>query len=362
MVSPPRIVFIAAAFGVALPNCAGENLELDWREPADAGTGQCSPVNNNAADGSAPDADSGTVQTGFACPGTCVPWDPVGEWDGPALLWQGNKAEAPPCPPYATSIRYRGNVGLMAPADCVPCTCGPPTGSCSLPLTLTAAAATCANDGPGVAHFPFDAPASWNGACTPANAIPSGNGVASISIGPLGLVESDCTPEDLEPGLKTPVPSWKTYAFACYGDGGLPCPDGSFCLPTSAPLPQGFRLCVFREDLSKECPAEYPNRHIFFEDYDDGRTCSGCSCGPPEGSTCSAQILAYEDSACKVVQASTTVTSAPGSCVNVISPGAAMGSKSASEATYAVGACAPIGGEPGGTVFATEPALFCCRD
>jgi hypothetical protein len=357
------ITFMTIVVFGTLVGCMGASVELGDDPPVsvedpDCGTPDASASEDSAdaADESPPDAED----DGATCAGTCIP-RPKG-WLDPVLLWSGPKEEAPSCPAFAPALVYEGNAGLVAPSDCRPCTCGPPTGACGIPRTLTAAAATCAGDGPGVEHLSFDAPASWEGYCTAVNAIPAGSAVQSLTIAPLEMTEDDCMPETIEPGLKEPTPSWGTHALACSGEASSPCKNGDFCLSTAEPPPEGFRVCVFHEGLSDRCPEGYPDQRVFYDDYADTRACSDCACAPPTGSLCSTRLSVYSDNACEALQAAPIVTSAQAACVDLMPSGTALGSKSAEAATYTPGICAPFGGEPIGTASVKGPSTFCCRD
>jgi hypothetical protein len=111
----------------------------------------------------------------------------------------------------------------------------------------------------------------------------------------------------------------------------------------------------------KRCPENYPNKHVFFDGYDDTRTCSECTCAPPFGSMCSAMISVYTDGACQEPQAQNVVTSEPGFCVKIMPPDVALGSKSAGKATYTPGTCEASGGQASGDALAVGPSTFCCQ-
>src|SRR5690606_18762258 len=102
---------------------------------------------------------------GDTCPGECVPLGPLG-WSDPLLLWTGPVQEAPGCPTRAPVPAYQGHADLVAPDECDPCACDPPTGSCAMPTDLTAYDnASCCGPGepgcgPGAAAVSFDAPSA----------------------------------------------------------------------------------------------------------------------------------------------------------------------------------------------------------
>lgn len=110
---------------------------------------------------------------GSACPGQCVPLGSY-DWQGPALLWTGNKEAMLDCPPEAPVPSALVFTGLDAPIVCDICKCDAPSGSCALPTTLTAYDSTVCPVAPvGSVPTPFDAPAGWDGSCTAVNPIPA---------------------------------------------------------------------------------------------------------------------------------------------------------------------------------------------
>jgi hypothetical protein len=112
-------------------------------------------------------------------------------------------------------------------------------------------------------------------------------------------------------------------------------------------------------DCTGPALAPYTEKHIFYDSYQDIRTCSPCTCGSPSGSTCSATISIYTDGACSTLAYSTTVNSSGPACHD-LPAGSPLGSKSATAPTYAPGTCAPGGGMPMGTVTPLDPTTFCC--
>ena len=322
-----------------------------------------------------PDAGDAGADTGETCSGACLPGRPS-LWDGPYLLWTGNEADAPNCADLPGALRevYSGHAELDAPTHCDACACAPPTGSCGLPTTLTASAATCAGDGPGVAHTPFDPPTKWGGTCTPEDAIPAGKlcggvpCVQSVTIAPLTLNESECVP--IQPPNVQPAPTWKKFARACTKDQSLQlcsAHDG-FCMP-AAPGPQ-FKQCIdFRLDSQGEsglsqCPPEYPEKSIFYDYFTDNRSCPACTCAPPKGSTCTGSIGLFSDAACgaPLLGPIIPLDAKDSPCHDIIPAGSALGSKSASEPIFTPGQCAPQV-DATKTQFASPhiPVIWCCQ-
>ena len=298
---------------------------------------------------------------GETCSGECVPLAPAG-WSDAMLLWSGPVFATPQCPDRAPSPAYQGWADLVS-TGCGECSCEAPTGVCELPTVFVASTTMCPGDGPGADHTFFAAPDPWDGSCTDQGAIPAGqlcNGVPcvrSLTIDPLVVMESACTPSQ----TVVPASSWQTAALACRGTAMPPCEDpGTLCVPTGEPIEEGFSLCIYsRGDF--DCPTAWPVQHVFYKDKDDSLECTACTCSDPAGGECSAIVSVYQDDACSTLLTSNFVTSAdPADCINV-SAGAALGSKEVSDVTYQPGSCTPSGGEPAGYPVPIEPSTFCCR-
>jgi hypothetical protein len=311
--------------------------------------------------GTSPSTDTGTVKS---CTETCVPHAPSG-WIGPALLWSGPKEKAPGCP-AATNILYEGNADLVASNDCAACTCGPSSGLCS-PATTISLYMSEVSCQPSPMVTSFDAPPGWDGSCSADDWIPKSS-FNTATIGPHHLTDDACYPGTVAPEVTAPPPAWQTYAFACEVEGSSQCGNGDSCIDFAEPSPEGFGLCIFHEGV-ETCPEAYPFQHVFYEGIDDGRACSACKCGPPEGSDCIGMFFLYADSECKNVVLGIGVVSNDTSTACSLSDDPfpapwpiTLGSKSAPPPTYKPGTCAPSGGEPTGSAAAMGPTTFCCRD
>nr|AYM54561.1 hypothetical protein [Racemicystis crocea] len=302
------------------------------------------------------------------CPGQCVPGFSF-DWLGPVLVWMGPASEASmvQCPPEAPTANSTRFADLTAPNACAACSCAPPEGSCELPTTITARAAIC--PGAGAWVTPFDAPAAWDGSCTDLNAIPQGKDcggvpcVQSVTIAPLQVVESGCSPIEGPPPVQVLPASWGSAAILCNTDkleGEELCMDpGLTCAPRSAPLPASFHRCIYKDGVH-ECPPAYPVRNVVYERFEDNRTCSPCQCGEAMGSTCTAALSFFQDSACSVPLPLTLGASSVKAMCGDAPPGLALGSKFATEPVYTPGVCQPSGGEPQGAAEPVGPATICC--
>ena len=161
--------------------------------------------------------------------------------------------------------------------------------------------------------MPFDLPAEWDGGCLPDKAIPPGTSIQSVTIEPLAVQESGCTPSQPVPVL-APV-TWSTFAWACQGTPSGTCSDGEYCA-SFVPAP-GFLVCVGHEG-AVTCPTDspYANPYVFYDPTAyDTRSCSACACGSPSGSTCSADVSVYSDATCSTTVSSNLVGSNAPLCV-----------------------------------------------
>ena len=286
-----------------------------------------------------------------------MPIAPFG-WSIPALLWIGPEFMAPECPAdRAKVVAYEGRADL-SPLECFGCSCKAPTGSCERPSVMKAYPNP---DCTGMMAN-FSAPDPWDGVCLNAGPMPPLLDVRSVLIEPVTMTESDCEPEQHDIP-RDGSPKWGTFARACLGNGfTTPCPDPSdYCAPTSEPPPEGFSQCVYKEG-DQTCPPSYPSKHVFYKDATDMRTCSGCSCGAPQGGVCSTSLWLYEEPGCAGEPITkTTVTSTASAC-QPLPGGIPLESKLAPTLWYAPGFCEPTGGEPVGPVELVGASTFCCHE
>jgi hypothetical protein len=316
-------------------------------------TGACGPVESLPQ----PDAGPPPSDAGVVCPGVCVKAN-LDEWVGPELVWMGDEADAPPCPTIALLEGFTGHGYVDGPIHCGACSCGPTSGSCMLPATVTAAAASCAGDGSGVAHTSSDPPAGWAGLCNGESAIPAGKlcggvpCVQSITIAPAMPVQTGCLPIA---NTNASPPPWNRFARACRTTASRDgCPANDEVCTAAAPGPE-FKQCIsiVGNIAAWECPASYPERSIFYDR--DVPTCAPCACDFPTGSTCTGSIELYQDGSCSTpLGTSISINATDPVCVDV-PPGSGLGSKSATSVFYQPGSCTPSGGTPEGKIFCCVP-------
>jgi len=341
-----------AALGLCIalaPLACGENIvTLDF-----PGEGDDVDAGADADGGGDAGTDGGGNGPG-GCPGECVPFPDVG-WSDPFLLWYGPAEEsAPPCPAQAPKVVYSGHADIAATNLCPICLCEDP--ACVLPAGLVASESNLCQ---GPMFTPFDAPPGWDGACVAPTTIPT-NLLASVSIEPPTV--SPCKPKTAPVPKAGDMPQWMTDAVACGGEVVGPCKDhGTMCVSSAGTMLSEFRHCVYRLDGGDAaCPADYPDKHVFYEAFKDTRDCTACACDPPAGSDCSAVVSAYTDQDCTAYLTGSLMTLSGSTC-NGVAPNMNLKSMSAQWATNQPGTCTPTGGQPIGDVKPTQATTWCCQ-
>ncbi|MDI1428202.1 hypothetical protein [Polyangium sorediatum] len=332
--------------------------------PGDAGTSQEGDGATQPDDGE--EEEAGADDAGPPCEGECVPLRPTDySFTDPHHVWFGPAQNPAACASgmLPQFVRYAGLV--VPPLACPDCTCGASTGACAPPSTFVAQAAIC-DLAAGSVETSFAPPDAWDGACTAENAVPADLDcegapcIQSIAIGPVQKLGESCAPT---PPSTLPIPatSWEEVAIACEGLTGMAwagCEMDEMCVPKAAP---GFHYCVAAEG-DVVCPTTgYSERHLFYRNKVDTRTCAACSCGPVEGSSCTATATVFKDDACGVFLLGTSISSEEGACVDMSPEDRALGSKRVTDFMYDPGACAASGGGPEGTATPTGPVTFCCE-
>jgi len=302
--------------------------------------------------------------TSALCPsGTCAPKSPQ-SWEGPVALYYGPQFQAPPCPETAPTLLFEGRPE-PDPVPCESCSCDPPVGACLPPTTWTVGASACYGGG---VNTNFDAPPNWDGSCTTNVSIQQGQTcgaelcVQSLVVDPPMIVEQPCTPHGNgdpmpEPAKLTAGDPFGPFGRACTGDPWPPCGQESVCVSA----PPSFLTCVARSG-DEPCPAGWPVKHLLYNEVDDQRTCTECTCSAPSGGSCTVFIGLHEDSTCATLRGSNIVTTGEGpKCMDLLH-GTGLAAKSASVLTYERGACTPEGGQAEGDLVLGDARTFCCLE
>ena len=185
--------------------------------------------------------------------------------------------------------------------------------------------------------------------------------------GPTSVELGESTPSgtaSCKPSAQTPTIdpiAWADNARACHAstsDKG--CESGFVCAP-KANHPFEDKLCIVRigeGDVS--CPeGPYSQKHVFYRDAQDTRSCTDCDCGSATNVRCEGELQTY---------ASTTGCSNQdgviplGTCGD-FPPARTEGdgfSKWFRLSVQPKASCSSSGGEPIGTVTPTRPQTICC--
>jgi hypothetical protein len=308
------------------------------------------------------DEDAGT-DAGESCPGQCVPEFPATkDWE-PVLLWRGPLNEAPDCEALEPSLAWGldGHLDLIVSNECPACACDPPVGWCEAPESFTVHSEACDNIPAGV-DTSFDPVDGWNGMCTDEQKL---SGARSLTVGVAKIHESRwcALTEGQIPHAVPPQPTWGSFARTCkmseqdFLNATFGNCDGlrANCFPQF----DGFRACYRREGVFA-CPAmTFPDQFVVYDGYTDDRTCSDCTCGPPEGSACEGIASVYEDSACSQFAGACQVDASNTCCVDLL-PGTALGSKQVTDLDYYPGTCQPSERTVTGMAEPANPITYCC--
>lgn len=319
--------------------------------------------------------DGGTDAGSAVCPiGTCVPKIPEG-WMGPATLHHGWDIEIPACP--EDSIMMEG-YGEPPPPTCFECGCSTPKSVCGLSPEWTISSRGCDDFNAGV-KWDFSPSPDWDGTCNGEKALPEGKlcgtegfCAKSISIAPpkVEQIDKSCAPFVKEPE-EMPVPKLHNNALS----GGPDVPIGRVCidkqaadLPTCGVNSENVCVeiplnmaCVAREG-DHACPEGWPQKNLYYQNIDDQRVCSECSCGPVEGASCTRKYQIFTDGMCtpSAEYAALTYEDSTLPKCFLINPGMSVGSKAVELVENVLGACAPSGGQPIGDVKLEKPFTVCC--
>ncbi len=138
-----------------------------------------------------------------------------------------------------------------------------------------------------------------------------------------------------------PPPTWKKFARACSNGKVSLCESGGTCVQ---PTPETqFKQCISHEGkggLSK-CPPEYPERSIFMIPSPMAAPARPVRAARRQEALAPDRFRSSPDGACSIsIGSSLQIDAVKAPCVDLL-PGAALGSKSASEPVFAPGQCAP---------------------
>ena len=360
--SRSRSIFGAVAVVLGASACTAivgvEDVRFEDGGAAADASGEAAPQDaTSETAGDAPsdvtvDSASDVRSDGSSCaaPGTTCAANVPAPWSGPVAFFAGSSVPSSCTGDYGV-MALSGHTGPGgAPVTCNACACGPASGgSCTTEVVSFfngGCATTCGNglDLSGCAAIDT----------LPGCPNPFANGYTSLWINSCYGGTGSCTPSGGSVANTPPV-TWSTTFLACSLDtpATTTCPGGR-CVPTPPSGPD-VALCIYQSGSGVTCPNTYPNHtERTFEQANDARACSACSC--IYQGTCNCSLL-ETDSSCStnlgMVTGAQTCTAANTGATYL-----------RSLATLTSDYCAPSGGQPTGMVTAAMPQVwtFCCAN
>lgn len=310
----------------------------------------------------------------------CADAIPVG-WGtyGYAAVFRGAAASDPSCPPGTELVVYTGHSGLInTSAACTACDCQDPVGqTCTLSNDFDPNKAgiqglytrdvPCAN-GAATNQTTLTVPAAWDGTCSSLDAAPGGGACPGLNCNMSVKVQSasvsggtcDPTPNGGMPSGGDPT--WTEAIKVCKAIPLQGCDAPQSCVPRPS-TPYEPRVCIGKPG-DQTCPTgpfSLPTQG--FDDFDDSRGCSECTCGPASGGVCKLAVTLYSDAGatCNSALSTNPTVLQSGGCVDLTGNPRVSG-RSFTVSMPPTGGSCPVsgGGVPSGSVTETGPTTFCC--
>jgi hypothetical protein len=325
----------AAALDAEIPKDAASDARAADAQPP-ATREFCDNGKDDDADGDVDCADADCRAM------ACVAEAPKG-WHGPIAL-RLDAADSSCGGPFAQKVFEAGAQPDTSAAACSTCTCTGSDTSCAAFVDFgTGNMAECAGT---------TCTTSLNQSC--AEIMPpclAGLSTAYLQT-KLPTAAGACTASEQK--STTPAATWKTKALACAPDstqrGG--CKSGQVCLPESPGAEFEANYCVW-QDGAIDCPSSFAEKHTYYQELNDTRSCTACACSGPN---CSYkwQVFNSSDTSCSAPLLELTSAN---QCVQV-NPAADKLRVGAS--ISGDGKCTASGGVSQGSVTAAKPVTVCC--
>lgn len=320
--------------------CEGATLPgaRDCRSSAD---NDCDGEPDNVIDDVCPCASDGEHR--------CV-GDAPADWLGPiALATAAGSAAAPSCTATGYERAVLSKFGGIDEGD-VNCGC-----TCSAPGNMTCtgtpglhrvtSSVNCVQIG-----LQVNDPVEYN---VPANTCVNVQSGRLKAVGRSFSSSGSCTPQptnDIDDAV------FRRRMVACETNDASTagCAAAELCVPNLvAPLE---KFCIYREG-EHECPTgtPYGARTVYYDELDDGRSCSTCTCGSATG-TCQGAIQLTDNPNATCVGEILVAELGYGACTDTNTTLIAISGPSTP-----VGSCAPSGGQLQGSVARNGPTTVCCE-
>jgi hypothetical protein len=323
--------------------------------PSDSG-GEAAPPVDAAVREASPYLDAGLWDAGPACGDAayCVPAAPPG-WTGPVLLFQGAlKDLSPACPDPGLPGRFNGSGSFFGPTACTPCGCTPTSQlRCAAVVQLFDASA-CVN----LVNTSVDLVPGQGATCHSLGALPA-SASYKVAFQPATAQGSPtCSPGGTAPlggGFGAVA---ETCGALAAGPGA--CVSGRLCV--QAPSGGFVRNMYCVEQVGDvACPGEpYTERHVYYTDKTDTRTCTPCGCGTYDGGTCgpgTVHVNAYAANGCPGAAQPLD----PSACgVLPVDGGTWSATVSGVPEVLEAGTCPPSGGVASGYAAPLNATTVCC--
>jgi hypothetical protein len=275
----------------------------------------------------------------------CVAEPPAG-FEGPVVVYVGNGAP-PECAGAFSAVAFDAGASPSgSAATCSTCECTREGDGCPAFLDFgTGAASGCGGT---------TCTTSVSASCTVIEP-PCLDGLTTAYLKPKNAGSAaTCEPSEQDATKSKAKFGKQVRACALANAESAGCSGDELCLPVAG-APAGFAntLCVWKAG-DVDCPAQgYSDKGVFYQDLDDTRTCTACSCDGPD-CTQSWHVFASSDTMCD--EPIITLTG-ENQCVQVNPSNNQLRVGVTIEGT---GECTPSGGEPQGSVKGTDPITVCC--
>ena len=311
----------------------------------------CQSSDDNDCDGQPDDIVDETCPCASDGQHTCLETAPT-DWSGPiALATVPASAPAPSC----NSTYERDVLSLFGSLDEGPeicgCACGTPSGmSCAQPVAIHFIQGTVTPVQCGLPMSVDDEPeyeVNYN-QCP----IVSGTGTYK-PIRPRFSASGSCT---ANPTVDVGPAGWTRRMTACETteQNGAGCANEELCMPN---LTGSFEAWCIHRDGEHACPTgSYSEQSVYYEAFDDQRSCAACSCAAPTG-TCQGHVDfttgAPNPNGCGGLTSRGRIEF--GECRMITAPAAAHPTATPE------GACSPMGGTLQGEVVREGAVTVCCK-
>jgi len=323
--------------------------------PTSDGPDACAPIETDCLDGIDNDCNGKTDCADPACTAgyTCVPTASNG-WSGYALYDDGRTTGCPTSYPTALDT-YEGII--FSPATCTACSCTASGTTCGTSAVSCGATCTVALDTIGATCDDFGDPITIDGTSSCSASVPPATGGTCASGGG---------------GATVPPVSFSKLSRTCgatHGPGGG-CAAGNSCV---ADAPTGTHgICLTQVVAgSVLCPTAYPHANVVMPtatSFTDTRACTSCSCGGPNGASCSGSVTLFPATACPPPDPFNDSgvplpLTANGTCEpNLVTASSSYASGSLQTTVTSQGSCVADGGASTGSVTPVNQTAYCCQN